>query len=104
MRSSYRETAYSLPELPSQHQTIKEFITLEDLDFILNSSHGIRFANQFNMAFVLTSTQEASHNFIHPELTNCTISVELKLDAGLANNVKLFFMGERLSTVSVPSN
>ena len=42
------------------------------------------------MAFDLTSCQEASHDFNHPELTNCTISVELKFDAGLANNVSYY--------------
>ena len=65
--------------------------TLEALDFVLNTSHGISLANYDNhyiMAFGLTSTQEASNNFIHPELTNCTISVELKFDAGLGNNVE----------------
>ena len=56
------------------------------------------------MAFGLTSTQEASHDLIHPELTNCTISVELKFDAGLANNVGLLFRGERASTVYVRSD
>ena len=56
------------------------------------------------MAFDLTSTQEASHDFIHPELTNCTISLELNFDAGLGNNVELLFMGERASTVYVRSD
>ena len=81
--------------------------TLEALDFDLNTSHGISLANYDNnyfMAFDLTSIQEASHDFIHPELTNCTISVELKFDAGLANNVELLFMGERASTVYVRSD
>ena len=74
--------------------------TLIALDFVLKTGHGINFANYDNhyfMAFDLTSTQEASHNFIHPELTNCTISVHLKFDAGLGNNVELLFMGERAS-------
>ena len=81
--------------------------TLEALDFVLNTSHGISLANYDNhyiMAFDLTSTQEASHDFIHPELTNCTISLELKFDAGLGNNVELLFMGERASTVYVRSD
>ena len=78
--------------------------TLEALDFVLNTSHGISLANFDIMAFDLTSTQEASHDFIHPELTNCTISLELKFDAGLGNNVKLLFMGERASTVYVRSD
>ena len=81
--------------------------TLEAFDFVLNTSHGIGLANYDNhyiMAFDLTSTQEASHDFIHPELTNCTISVEFKFDAGLANNVDLLFMGERASKVYVRSD
>ena len=56
------------------------------------------------MAFDLTSTQEASHNFIYPEFTNSTISVELKFDAPLGENVEFLFMGERASTVYVRSN
>ena len=79
--------------------------TLEALDFVLNTSLGISLANYDNhyiLAFDLTSTQEASHDFIHPELTNCTISVELKFDAGLG--LRLLFMGERASTVYVRSD
>ena len=66
--------------------------TLEALDFVFNNSHGISLANYHNhyiMEFDLTSTQEASHDFIHPELTNCTISVKLKFDAPLGENVEL---------------
>ena len=73
----------------------------------MNTSHGISLANydnHYTMAFDLTSTQEVLHNFNHPELTNCTISVELKFDAGLGNNVELLFMGERASTVYVRSD
>ena len=45
--------------------------TLEALDFVFNNSHGISLADyhNHNMAFDLTSTQEASHDFVHPELT-----------------------------------
>ena len=48
------------------------FNTLEDLDFLDKSGHGItldNYPNHFILAFDLTSTQEASLNFIHPELT-----------------------------------
>ena len=48
---------------------------IEALDFVFNDSHGISLANYHShrfLAFDLTSTQEASHDFIHPELTNCT--------------------------------
>ena len=81
--------------------------TLEALDFVFNNSHRINSANYHNhyiTAFDLTSTQEASYDFIHPELTNCTISVELKFDAPLGENVELLFMGERASTVYVRSD
>ena len=56
------------------------------------------------MASDLTSTQEASPNFIHPELTNCTISVELNFNAPLEENVELLFMGACASTVYVRSD
>ena len=81
--------------------------TLEALDFLKKNSHGISLANYHNhyiMAFDLTSTQEASNDFIHPELTNCTISVDLKFDAPLGENVELLFMGERASTVYMRSD
>ena len=81
--------------------------TLEALGFVFNNSHGISLANYSNhyiMAFGLTSTQETSHDFIHPELTNSTISVELEFDAPLAGKIELLFMGERASTVNVRSD
>ena len=81
--------------------------TLEALDFVFNNSHGISLANYSNhyiMAFDLTSNHEDSHGFIHPELTNCTISVELKFDASLTGNIELLFMGERASTLYVRSD
>ena len=80
---------------------------MEALDFVFNNSHGISLANYHNpyiMAFDLTSTQEASEDFIHPELTNCSISVELKFNAPLGENVELLFMGERASTVYMRSD
>ena len=52
------------------------FNTLETLYFLDKGGHGITLDN-FIMAFDLTSTQEASHGFIQPELTNCSISVQL---------------------------
>ena len=49
------------------------------------------------MVFDLTSTQQASHDFIHPEITNCSISIELKFSAALAHNVEIFLIGEKAS-------
>ena len=43
--------------------------------------HGIPFAdyaNHFVMVVELTSTQQSSHDFFYPELTNAAISLELK--------------------------
>ena len=61
----------------------------------VENGHGIplsEFANHY-MVFDLTSIQEATHDFIHPELTNSSLSVELKFDAALAHNVEIFFLG-----------
>ena len=65
----------------------------------LENGHGIplsEFANNYIMAFDLTSTRGATHYFIHPELTNSSLSVELKFDAVLAHNVEFFFLGKEL--------
>ena len=81
--------------------------TLETLDFVFNNSQGIslaKYRNHYIMAFDLTSTQEASHDFVTPEMTNCNISVELKFNAPLGENLELLFMGERASTVYVRSD
>ena len=61
------------------------FNTISDLTFIDNG-HGIKlseYPSHLLMVFDLTSTQQASHDFIHPELTNCSIIVELKFSAAL---------------------
>ena len=50
----------------------------------VEKGHGIplsEFENHYIMVFDLTSTQEATHDFIHPELTNSSLSDELKFDA-----------------------
>ena len=72
----------------------------------VENGHGIplsEFSNHFIMVSDLTSTQEATHDFIHPELTNSSISVELKFDTALTNNVEVFFLGEKSSTVYIDS-
>ena len=72
----------------------------------VENGHGIplsEFSNHFIMVFDLTSTQEATHDFIHPELTNSSISVELKFDTALTNNVEVFFLGKKSSTVYIDS-
>ena len=81
------------------------FITMSDLAYIDNG-HGIslsEYPNHFIMVFDLTSTQQASHDFIHPELTNCSISIELKFSAAVPNNIEIFIIGEKASTIFIDS-
>ena len=64
----------------------------------VKNGHGIplsEFTNHNIMVFDLTSTQEATHDFIHPELTNSSFTVELKFDAALAHNVEIFFLEKK---------
>ena len=81
------------------------FNTISDLAYIDNGQ-GIKLSecsNYFLMIFDLTSTQQASHDFIHPDLTNSSITVELKLSAALPNNIEIFIIGEKTSTIYVDS-
>ena len=72
----------------------------------VENGHGISltdFPEHYIMVFDLTSTQEATHDFIHPELTNSSLSVELKFGAALPNNIEILFLGEKCSTVYIDS-
>ena len=72
----------------------------------VENGHGIPlsdFAHHFIMVFELTSTQEVTHDFIHHELTNSSLSVEMKFDTDLPKNIEFFFLGEELSTVYIDS-
>ena len=60
-------------------------------------------SNHLILAFDLTSTQEACHDFIHPENSCCSISVQITFEGALATNVENFFQGERSSTFYVNS-
>ena len=82
------------------------FNTLSDLAYIDNG-HGISledYPNHFVMVFDLTSTQQASHDFIHPELTNSSISIELKFSTALTDNIEIFIVGEKASTIYIDSD
>ena len=59
------------------------------------------YPNLFIMIFDLTRTQQASHDFIHPELTNCSISIELKFSAAVPTNIKIFIIEEKASTIFI---
>ena len=72
----------------------------------VESGHGIPladFPNHYIMVFDLTSTQEATHDFIHPELTNSTITIELKFEKPLTDNVEIICLGEKSSTIYIDS-
>ena len=72
----------------------------------IENGHGkplSQFPNHYTMVFDLTSIREATHDFIHPELTNSSLSVELKFDAALAHNVEIFFLGGKASTIYIDS-
>ena len=68
--------------------------------------HGIpynKFGDHYFLVFDLTSTQQASHDYLYPELTNTSISVELRFSTALAANTEIFFLGEKSSTVYIDS-
>ena len=52
----------------------------------------------------VTSTREASHDFIHPEFRNGSISVELTFGIPLGDNVEVLFLGERSSNFTSTLN
>ena len=56
------------------------------------------FADNFILVFDLTSMQEATEIFVHPELTNSSSSVELKICTALKKNIENIFLGEKSST------
>ena len=73
----------------------------------VENGHGISlsdFPNHYFMVFDLTSTQEATHDFIRPELTNSSLSVELKFGTALPRNSEIFFLGEKCLTVYIDSS
>jgi len=79
--------------------------SLEALAFN-HHGHGIPlsdFQNHYLLVFDLTSTQQASHDYLYPELTNSSISIELKFDTAIAQNLELFFIGEKASAIYIDS-
>ena len=81
------------------------FNTMSDLAYIDNGlgKNLSEYPNRFIMVFDLTSTQQASHDFIHPELTNCSISIELKFSAALPSNIEILVIGEKATTIFIES-
>ena len=83
------------------------FNAISELAYV-NHGHGISlpdYPNNFIMVFDdLTSTQQASHDFIHPEVITCSISIELRFSAALPNNFEIFMIGKKSSTIFVGSS
>ena len=74
---------------------------------LLNCCLGITLQNynsHFIMCFDLTSTQQAAHDFLHPEITNSSVLVELQFSTALAPNVEIFICGIRSSNVFITSD
>ena len=66
--------------------------TMDAFDFGYQG-HGTPFTNytnQFGHVFDLTSTQQASNDFLFPELTDVAVSLELKLPAALPAKTEVF--------------
>ena len=61
------------------------------------------FPEHYIMVFDPTVTQEATHGFIHPELANSSLSVELIFGEAFPNNIEILFLGEKCSTVYIDS-
>ena len=73
----------------------------------VENGHGISlsdFPNHYIMVFDLTSTQEATHDFIHPKITNSSLSIEIKFGAALPRNTEILFLGQKPSTVYIDSS
>ena len=67
------------------------FNTISESAYIDNR-YGIKlseYPSHFLMVCDLTSMQQASNDFIHPELTNSSIKFELKISAALPNNIEI---------------
>ena len=73
---------------PNQNIDFIEFMTLK----------------KFIMCFDLTSTQRAAHDFLHPELTNCSVSLDLQFSNALTANLEIFVWGIRSSNVFITSD
>ena len=68
---------------------------LNSLEALAFTSHGhgvpfTDFPNHYVLVFDLTSTQQASHDYLYPELTNGSISVDLRFSKETGENLELF--------------
>ena len=92
--------------ISTQDQKRLFFNTLSALG-LLHCGLGITLDNyqqHFIMCFDLTSTQQAAHDFLHPELTNCSVSLDLQFSNALTANLEIFVWGIRSSNVFITSD
>ena len=64
--------------------------------------HGIsieEYASHYVLVFDLTSTHQASHDYLLPELTIASISISLRFDTSLAQITEVLLLGECASTI-----
>ena len=86
-------------------QVMTNLNSISDLAYIVNG-HGINLTDypvHFIMVFDLTSTQQSSHDFTHPEFKISSNSIQLKFSAALPNNIEILIIGKKPSTILVDS-
>ena len=99
---------YPVAGTPLQTENDKK-LYLNSLEALAFGQHGHGvpyndYANHYILVFDLTSTQQASHDYLYPELTNGSISISLRFSAQLTNSVEVFLLGERSSTIYIDSS
>lgn len=98
---------YPIAGTPLQTDNDKK-LYLNSLEALAFTSHGHGipiddFPDHYVLVFDLTSTQQASHDYLYPELTNGSISIDLRFAKDIPDSLELFFLGERSSTIYINS-
>ena len=57
------------------------------------------YANHYLLVFDLTSTHQAAHDYLHPELTSASISISLRFDTALEQIKEVLLLDETASTI-----
>ena len=99
---------YPIAATPLQTDDDKK-LYLNSLEALAFESHGhgvpfSDFTDHYVLVFDLTSTQQASHDYLYPELTNGSVSIDLRFSADLADSLELFFLGEKSSIIYIDSS
>ena len=96
---------YPVAGTPLQTESDKK-LYLNSLEALAFGQHGHGvphndYANHYFLVYDLTSTQQASHDYLYPVLTNGSISISLRFSAQLTNSVEVFLLGERCPTIYI---